>query len=123
MKRRERGSSMCQLQGPVKVRVRAWWGEAQSPRPDKPQGSQAQRLQFIMIFFKTSPDSLQAHSTSPQSTKSQSKAQPRGLGKRTADPLSSPHPANPPPHLTSLEEGSEGAGHLRVSENLETALS
>lgn len=122
MKRRERGSSMCQLQGPVKVRVRAWWEEAQSPRPDKPQGSQAQRLQFIMIFFKTSPDSLQAHSTSPQSTKSQSKAQPRGLGKRTADPLSSPHPANSP-HLTSLEEGSEGAGHLRVSENLETALS
>lgn len=79
----------------------------------------------FFFFFLTSPDALQAHSTSPQSTKSQSKAQPRGLGK-TADPLSSPHPSNPhhpPLHLTSLEKGSEGAGHLLVSENLETALS
>lgn len=118
---------MCQLQGPVKVRARAWWGEAQSPHPDKPQGSRVQRLQFTMIFFFFKPPlmlykpTVQAHS--PQRA---SQRHSLGVWEKQQIPLAPPTPqtpTTPPLHLTSLEKGSEGAGHLLVSENLETALS
>lgn len=105
MKRRERGSSMCQLQGPVKVRARAWWGEAQSPHPDKPQGSRVQRLQFTMIFFFFKPPlmlykpTVQAHS--PQRA---SQRHSLGVWEKQQIPLAPPTPQTPttPPSILPL---------------------
>lgn len=53
----------------------------------------------------------------PQSTKEPVRGTASGRLKTTAPS------ALPCPHLTSLEKGPEGTGHLLVTENLETAVS
>lgn len=74
-------------------------------------------------FFLKPP--LTVYKPTVQAHSPQRASQRHSLGvweKEQQIPLAPPTP-QPPPHLTSLEKGSEGAGHLRVSENLETALS
>lgn len=71
----------------------------------------------LMLYKPT----VQAHS--PQRA---SQRHSLGVWEKQQIPLAPPTPqtpTTPPLHLTSLEKGSEGAGHLLVSENLETALS
>lgn len=96
MKRRERGSSMCQLQGPVKVRARAWWGRprARVPTSHRAAGAETPVNNDFFFFFKP-PLTLYKPTVQAHSPQRASQRHSLGVWEKQQIPLAPPTPPTP----------------------------